>query len=381
MRSLGTEVYSVPCSLPSYNAAAEDCSIPGLSVLSQGFPANALSEPNTPLLFSLQNDLRTPYVMQYHLTVQYQLGHNTMFESSYVGSKGNKQYLFLNLNQASPSADPAAAYAPRRLFPYINAAINYLASQGNYNYNGLQTSLQHRMSNNFSAIIDYTYSKALGDASSANLGAQNNDGFRYSRDPNIEYGPLDFDVRNRFVASFIYQLPFGQGQRFGGASSSLVDHIIGHWTATGIVTLSSGTWFTVTDANANFANSDGQQRPNLVPGQKATGKPCIPGTFFNTCAFANPPLGSSGNVGLNSLGGPGYQDVDFAVQKIVPIHEKMQVELRGEVFNALNHPNKLFAAPGPQNSNNATVLGTPTFGFVTGAQAPREIQIAAKFYY
>ena len=376
-----TQVYSTPCGLPSYNAAAQNCSLTGLSVLSQGFPTNALSEPNTPLLFSLQNNLRIPYVMQYHLTVQYELGKNTMFETSYVGEKGNKQYIFYNVNQASPSANPAAAYAPRRPFPYINAVINYLASEGSYNYNGLQTSLQHRMTNNLSAIVNYTYSKALGDASSANLGAQNNDGFRYARDLSAEYGPLDFDVRNRFVASFIYQLPFGQGQRFGGASSSWEDRLIGHWTVSGIVTLSSGTWFTVTDANANFANSDGQQRPNLVPGQKANGKPCVPGTFFNTCAFTNPPLGSFGNVGLNSLNGPGYKDVDIALQKIIPLRGQLQVELRGETFNAFNHPNFLFAAPGPQNANNATVLGTPTFGFVTAAQPPREIQLAAKIYY
>jgi hypothetical protein len=69
------------------------------------------------------------------------------------------------------------------------------------------------------------------------------------------------------------------------------------------------------------------------------------------------------------------------VQKIVPIHESMQLELRGEMFNALNHPNQLFAAPGPQNSNNATVFGTPSFGFLTAAQAPREVQFAAKLYY
>jgi hypothetical protein len=376
-----SQVYVTPCGLPSYNAASQSCSIPGLSALSQGFPANALTEPNTPQLFSLQNNLRTPYVLQYHLTGQYQIGQNTMFESSYVGAKGNKQYIFLNVNQASPTANPAAAYAPRRPFPYINASINYLASQGSYNYSGLQTSLQHRMSNNLSAIVNYTYSKALGNASSANLGSQNNDSFRYSRDLSAEYGPLDFDVRNRFVASAIYLLPVGQGQRFAGSSSSLVDHIIGHWTASGIVTLSSGNWFTVTDANANFANSDGQQRPDMVPGQKATGKHCFPGTAFNTCAFTDPPLGSSGNVGLNSLEGPGYKDVDIALQKIVPIHERMQLELRGEMFNAFNHPNQLFAAPGPQNANNATVYGSPSFGFVTAALPPREIQVAVKFYY
>jgi hypothetical protein len=110
-----SQVYVAPCSLPSYNAAAQDCSVPGLSVLSQGFPSNALSEPNTPSLFSLSTNLRTPYVMQWHLTFQYALANSTVLNASYVGSKSNKQYLFLNLNQASPSADPSAptAQAPQ----------------------------------------------------------------------------------------------------------------------------------------------------------------------------------------------------------------------------------------------------------------------------
>jgi len=376
-----SQVYVAPCSLPSYNNAAQNCSVPGLSVLSQGFPANALTEPNTPSLFSLDTNLRTPYVMQWHLTFQYQLDQNTMLESSYVGSKSNKEYLFLNLNQAAPSADPSAAYGPRRPFPYVDASISYLKSGGFSNYNALQLSLQHRLTHGLSLIMNYTYSKALGNSSSANLGAQNNDAFRYTYTPNIEYGPLDFDVRNRFVTSFIYQLPFGQGQLVGGGSGPVLDHVIGHWTVSGLLTLSSGTWYTVTDGNGNFANSDGQQRPDAVPGQKATGKPCVAGTFFNTCAFQNPALGSFGDIGMNSLQGPDDKNFDFAVEKIIPIREKLQLELRAEAFNVINHPNFLFAAPGPQNSNNATVFGTPSFGFVTAAQAPREIQFAAKLHY
>ena len=189
----------MPCNLPSYNAAPQNCGLSNLSVLSQGFPADALSEPNTPSLFSLDKNLRTPYVMQWHLTFQYQLDQNTMLEASYVGSKANKEYIFLNLNQAAPTADPSAAYAPRRPYSYVDASIYYLRSGGNANDNALQLSLQHRLTHGLSLITNYTYSKSLGDSSSANLGSQNNDAFRYTYNPNIEYGPLDFDVRNRFV--------------------------------------------------------------------------------------------------------------------------------------------------------------------------------------
>jgi hypothetical protein len=147
------------------------------------------------------------------------------------------------------------------------------------------------------------------------------------------------------------------------------------------VTLSSGTWFTVTDANANFANSDGQQRPDFVPGQNQNGKPCVPGTFFNTCAFADPQPGSFGNVSLNSLRGPGYKNWDGSLLKNFPVGENRRVEFRAEFYNLLNHTNYLFAAAGPQNSNNSTVLGTTSFGYVTAARPPRQMQLGLKFYY
>lgn len=377
---LSSESFNTTCSLPSYNPPAQDCSIPGLRVLSNGFPADSLSNPNTPNLLSYKPDLRIPYVIQWHLTLQDALGKSSMVEVSYVGNKGNKEFIQPNLNQAAPSADPSAPTAPRRPFPNIDAYIGLITSEGSSNYNAFQTSFNQRLSHGLTAILNYTYSKALGDASTT-MGAQSNEGFRYIRDLQAEYGPLSNDIRNRFTGSFIYQLPFGQGRRLGGSVSPSFDRFIGHWAVTGIVILSSGNYFTVTDGNGNFANSDGQQRPNVVPGKKATDKPCVTGTFFNTCAFEDPQLGSFGNASLNSLEGPGFQDVDFAIQKIVPIHEGMHLELRGEAFNALNHPNKVFAAPGPQNGNNSTVFGAPSFGFLTAAQSPREIQIAAKFVY
>lgn len=375
-----SETFSAPCSLPSYSGTATDCSVPLIGTLANGFPTSALTDPNTPMLFSLDTKLKMPYVIQWHLATQYQFTPKTMLEVAYIGSKSDRAYIYLNLNQAEPTDDASAATAPRRPFPYVDAAIGYLKSAGSSNYNGLQTSLQQRMSAGLEFIVNYTYSKGLGNASSANLGSQNNDGFRDSRYPNKEYGPLDFDIRNRFVASYVYDLPFGTGQRFA-THFRPIDEVIGHWNWSGIVTLSNGTWFTVTDGNGSFANSDGQQRPDVVPGVKATDKPCLTGTFFNTCAFQNPQPGSLGNVGVNTLEGPGDKNVDFALLKTIPLGESRRVEFRAEAFNVFNHPNFQFAAPGPQNSINSTIMGTGTFGNVTGALSPRLLQLALKLFY
>lgn len=376
-----SQTFSAPCGLPSYNAT-EDCSVPGISTLANGFPATSLTDPNTPTLFSLDTHLRMPYVMQWHLSAEYQVTAQTMFVAAYVGSKSDRSYIYLNGNQAQPTADSSSPSAPRRPFPYIDASIGYLKSAGSSNYNGLQTSLVQRPSHGLEFIVNYTYSKALGNASSADLGSQNNDGFRNSLYPNQEYGPLDFDVRHRFVASYLYDLPFGKGQRFATGVRA-IDVALAHWNWSGILTLSSGTWFTVTDGNADFANSDGQQRPDFVPGVKARlgAKPSIAHPFFNTSAFADPALGSTGNVSINSLEGPGEKNVDFALLKTVSLGGARHMEFRAEAFNAFNHPNFQFAAPGPQNSINSTIMGTTSFGYLTGASAPRLLQLAAKLYY
>jgi hypothetical protein len=377
-----TQTFAAPCGLPSYTGAPSgvDCSVPDLGALANGFPANALVDPNTPTLFSLQTNLRMPYVMQWHLTTQYQLTNTMMLDVGYIGSKSNRSYIYLNGNQAQPTSDQSAPSAPRRPWSNIDASIGYLTSFGLANYNSLQSSLTQRLSHNLEFVVNYTYSKALGNATNADLGSQNNDGFRNSLYPNAEHGPLDIDVRQRFVASYLYDLPFGPGQRFA-TKIRAIDQVLANWNWSGILTLSTGGWFTVTDGNSDFANSDGQQRPDYVPGVKATSKPCIPGTFFNTCAFQNPALGSLGNVQINSLQGPGEKNVDFALLKKISLGGVRSLELRAEAFDVFNHPNFEFAAPGPQNSINSTIMGTPSFGYLTGAQDPRLLQLAAKFVY
>ncbi len=371
-----TQSFVTNCGLPD----DVNCSVPGLQKLANGFPATSLTDPNTPSLFSLQTNLSTPYVLQWHGSLQYEMGHNTLLDVAYVGSKGTKLYTFYNLNQASPTANASSPYADRRPFPNVNSSISYLNSGGYSNYNALQMKVERRLTAGISALVNYTYSHAIGDSSNANLGAQNNDGFRYGNHLH-EYGNLDFDVRHRLTSAYTWELPFGRDRHFAANANSVANALIGNWEASGIVTLSSGTWFTVTDSNASFANSDGQQRPDAVPGQKSNGKPCIAGTFFNTCAFQDPQPGSFGNVGLNTLRGPGVENWDASLLKSWPVGESRRLQFRAEFYNLLNHTNFLFAAPGPQNGNNSTVLGSSTFGFVTASRPPRQMQLALKFYY
>ena len=376
-----TQVFSTPCGLADANPATgtNDCAIPGLSVLSQGFPANSLTDPNTPQLFTLDPKLITPYVDQWHISTQYQLPFETLFEITYAGSKGTKLYAFLNGNQAAPSAVPGADTASRRPIPTINAGISLFNSTANSEYHSLQLRAEKRFSKGLSFLAAYTWSHSLDEASNANLGAQNNDGYRWFVHPEWEHGNSDFDIRHRLALSYIYELPFGHGQHFGANASGAAERVIGGWQVGGITSLSTGNWFTVTGATSIGAQSDGQQRPDQI--SSPNGKPCLPGTYFNTCAFQDPPDGSFGDSGRNTLRGPGFQIWDFSVFKSFPLSENKRFEFRSEFFNIPNHANLQLAKSGPQNSINTTTFGTPQFGFLTAARPPRQIQFALKFYY
>jgi hypothetical protein len=383
-----TQSFNMPCLINSANPnpGQLDCSIPGLNSLQQGFPANSLVDPNTPILFSISPKITTPFMQQWFMGFQYELRANTVLEISYVGSHGADLFGLFNGNQAVPTADPTIPTAPRRPDPNIDAGIDTLRSNLFSNYNGLQVRLEKRFSHGLQFEAAYTYSHALDDASDASLGSQNQGDFRLQTEPFLEYGNADFDVRHRFVLNYIYSFPFGNGQRFGGDATGIKNQLIGNWQITGIVSAQTGNWFTPTDDLVNISNSDcgggvfNCARPNVVA--NPNGPPCIPGTIFNTCAFvANTTFGTFGDAGRNIIRGPGLQNWDMSFIKEFPVHEQMHFEFRAELFNIWNHPNLTFADETTTNENFSIERGASQFGFPTASRAPRLVQFALKFYF
>jgi hypothetical protein len=399
-----TQTFSQTCFLPIANPALpnDDCSIPGLRFLSQGFPANSLVDPNTPFLFSEDPHLRTPYTQQWHFGVQNELPGNSLLEISYAGSRGLKLYTFYNGNQAVPATEPQFASmcnipsqgitplscptAFRRPFPLVDSSIATFRSDGFSNYNSLQARLEKRFSHGLQFEASYTWSHALDDASDADLGSAAQGDFRLQTDPRLEYGNSDFDVRHRLVFSSIYELPFGKGKMFGRDASGALNQLIGNWQLATIITASTGNWYTPTDISNNVSTSDcggnvaNCIRPNLVGNPNAT--PCVPGTLFNTCAFeSDNTVGTFGDAGRNIIQGPGFQDWDISVFKSFPIDESKRFEFHAEFFNAFNHANPEFTNPDTITENTATELGSQTYGFPAFTRPPRQIQFALKFYY
>jgi hypothetical protein len=355
----------------------------------QGFPAAGLTDPNNPLLYSIDPHLKTPMVQQWHFGLQYQLPAETVLEISYAGSHGQRLYGFYNGNQAVPSIDPNAPLAPRRPFPAVDGTIATLRSNTFSNYNSLQVHLEKRLSRGLQFQVSYTYSHALDDASSASLGSLNNGDFRDQRFPQMEYGNSDVDVRHHVVVAYAYDLPFGKGKSFAGNASGFMDQLIGNWQVAGIMSASTGNWFTVSDPFVNSSNTDcggtvsyNCSRPNVIG--DPNGKPCIPGTFYNTCAFTSDLVpGTYGNEGRNVVRGPGYQNWDLTLGKTFPVRERMHFEFRADFFNIWNHTNPL---TGPVGSDGqfepvAVELGTTQMGFPQSARDPRLIQVALKFLF
>ena len=403
-----TQSFNSPCGNPVPAAANpalgnENCAIglklvasqpPDTSLMinnfwTQGYPANSLVDPNNPLLYSIDSDLRTPMMQQWHLGMQYQLPADTVVEISYAGSHGQRLYGFYNGNQATPSTDPNAPLADRRPFPSVDGTIDSFRSDTFSNYNSLQARVEKRASHGLQFQASYTYGHSSDDASSASLGSLNNGDFRDQRFPQLEYGNSDFDVRHHLVVSYFWELPFGKGKALGGGASGFLNQVIGNWQVAGIVSASTGNWFTVTDPFVNSSNTDcggtvgyNCSRPNVVG--NPNGKPCVPGTFFNTCAFASDLVqGTFGNERRNITHGPGYQTWDLSILKAFPVREQMRVEFRADFFNMWNHVNPLWGPIGAagQVEPVAIELGTPQFGQLQAARDPRFIQFAMKFYF
>jgi Carboxypeptidase regulatory-like domain/TonB dependent receptor len=392
-----TQQFTQPCFLSAANPNSPDCSIPGLNVLSQGFPANTLTDPNTPTLFSESQNLKTPFVQQWHLGLQYQLPSQILLEVSYAGSHGSDLYGMYNGNQAQPdeafctsngNTPQNCPTAPRRPFPTVDSSIATLRANDFSNYNSLQLHLEKRFSNGLQFGVSYTFAHSLDDASSASLGSLNNGDFRNQLTPWLEYGNSDFDVRHRFVVNYAYELPFGRGKKWGSNASGALNQVIGNWQVAGITTAQTGNWFTITDAVTNVSTADGggtvgffEVRPNVVGNPNAA--PCVSGTVFNTCAFAdNTTFFTFGNAGRNIVRGPGLQNWDFSVFKLFPIKEQMHLEFRAEFFNIWNHVNPLLGPAGAISEEpQAVEFGTPQFGFPIAARDPRFIQFALKFYF
>jgi hypothetical protein len=326
----------------------------------------------------------TPYVQQWSLDVQREIGKGFLVDLGYFGSKGTHLLGIADINTAPPGAAQAGGAIPAgTLFtsatePKINAyrpylgynAINVVENWFDSNYHSMQLSMQKRLSGNSLINLAYTWSKNLTDNASDRSNAAQN---FYNRHGG-EYGLAQFDRRQVLTVNYVYELPWMKNQE------GPVGHVLGGWQISGITTFGTGNPFTVTTSAGTdpaglgiLGSSTASPRPNQVSDPNANAPHTIT-QWFNTSAFVNVAAGSTqpGNAGRYTVAGPGYQRWDFSLFKNFKVSESVKIQFRTELFNAFNHTNPLTVS---------TSLGSTTFGQITATRDPRVIQFGLKLNF
>jgi hypothetical protein len=387
---------------PSYSIASlpvSDLPLPIAPV-----PAKAKIAPA-----GVQPDMDTPTLISWSLRVEQELSPNTVFTLGYVGSHGYHEIVSLDDNEPTPAICPAApcpaTYPGKFPAPLAGAAVPAGAyyipagtklanpalgaawawfSVGDSSYNVLEADLNHRLSHDLALRGVYTWSKALDDGDSLNATAAGNAPGLVSNPFDIrgDWGPATYDVRNVATINAVYHLPFGRNERFLSGAGRVTNGLIGGWTANSIVSLQAGFPFTPQLSYNPSNNGDTKNPVRPFANPSFTGKVIVgkPSEWFNPSAFLAPPANSGfqGNLGRNSLTGPGLGQWDYSMFKDTTLHERMRLQLRAEFFNILNHSN--FNTP---NLVVFTPSGvSPTAGVITSTSTTsRQIQLAAKLLW
>jgi hypothetical protein len=271
--------------------------------------------------------------------------------------------------------DPANPQSVDARKPFPNFGT-YIDSEwgGRSNYNALNTKLEHRSS---SAILTfaYTWAKSTDSKSAAaGIGASGFNGwqgFLNNHDPERDYGLSDFDVDHRLVGSFVYNLPFGNGEKYATDATGVKNAVVGGWQMNGIYTWQRGFPLTIVASDVGGLNDTfGTNRADLVGDPNSGGRTVT--QWFNTGAFAQPAAGALGNLGRNTERGPGVNNLDLAVFKNFAISHGVRLQFRLESFNAFNHT---------QFGNVSTNLTADNFGVVTSARAARINQLGVKLLF
>ncbi|MBI4484346.1 MAG: TonB-dependent receptor [Acidobacteria bacterium] len=322
----------------------------------------ALGTPEFSPSVTVFDDYQTPHMYQYNLTLQQEIATNLVASVGYVGSIGKHLIQRFDGNTPIPTRLPdGTLFTPanaRRRNP-VWGDLQTRRLSGFSNYNAFQVSVNRRFAGGLQLQGVYTYSRSIDtssglfseEANNAATGAQNPDNLF------AEKGLSNFDIRNNAVINLVYQLPFGKNLQ------GVARQILSGWDVGGIASFSNGVPFTVENSanrsqnqtsGANFAD-----RPNLVSGASnnptrgasagcsgiRAGTPLgTPTLYFDPCAFSPQPLGTFGNLGRNTVIGPGIVNFDFSTSKRFRMGEERELQFRAEFFNLLNRPN--FAAPG-----------------------------------
>ena len=367
-------------------------------------PAKALLVPG-----GVQPDVKMPTLISYSFRVEQEVTPNTSLTVGYVGSHGYHELIGVDANQPVPTICPASpcpgAYPASFPSPLAGSAVPagsfYIPvgtpkanptlantwtwfSWGNSNYNSLQVDVNHRFSHDLALRGVYTWSKALDNGDSLNQTTAGNAPGLVSNpyDLHADWGPATYDVRNIGVVNAVYLLPFGRGKAFANGFGGWANASVSGWSVNSILTVQSGFPYTpqLSYNPSNNGDTRNPVRPFANPDFHGSSTIGNPSQWFNPSAFLPPPANSGfyGNLGRDTLIGPGLATWDFSTFKDTAIRERLTLQFRAELFNLLNRanfntPNLIVFTPSGLSGTAGAITSTAT--------TSRQVQFALKLLW
>jgi hypothetical protein len=354
-------------------------------------PAGGLIQPG-----GVQPNLFTPMVEAYTLKVDRELTPNTVLSVGYAGSHAYHEIVSVDANEPIPTICPAvpcpAGLAAGTLYypkgaPLANPQLANTwtwFSEGDSSYNALEVDVRHRFSHGLDFRGVYTWSKSLDNGDTLNgSAAANAPGLvMYPGNLSLDWGLSTFDVRNAAVLNGSYELPLGPGRRLLARSGGWLGKLVSGWSLNGIATLVSGFPFTP-QLGFNPSNNGDTRNPVRPSWNPAFHGPVIlgrPDRYFDPDAFVVPLNGTYGNVGRDTLIGPGLKNIDLSLLKDTFLNERLRLEFRAECFNILNTPN--FNTPNLIVFTSDSGIPSSAAGRITSTSTTsRQIQFGLKLIW
>jgi Carboxypeptidase regulatory-like domain/TonB-dependent Receptor Plug Domain/TonB dependent receptor len=363
-------------------------SSPSFVTAENGYPAG-LADPSqfnplTANITYMPSDFSSSPVQSWYISVQREIRRNMLLDVAFVGNRANDLLLFANYNQASPNnaagTIPLQDRRPNRAF----ADITYAFNGGKSRYKALQTKFEWRVSRDVTLLSSLTLSETKDNGAQS---LENSNG-NFPAPQDFYNLDADFALSNyhqpyNSTTSFVWSLPFGNGQRWGSGASPLMEAFIGGWQIAGInsvfagepvtLTYTPGATFVVSGIAQDFRGAN-NYRPNVTCDPLATGADRTINNWFNRACVTLPTDASQpfGNATRNSVRGPLFWQFDLAATKRFALGGQAQFEFRLEAFNLLNRTN--FRAP---NGNRSAAA----FGTITSTYDPRQLQFGFKLLW
>jgi hypothetical protein len=349
----------------------------------QGYAPNL---PNNVTLY-VPPDTPSGYIQSWHVSVQQKVTDNIVTDLAYVGNHGVKLSMIADINQARPplaTENANATLAARRPIQGYGT-ISAVLPEAFSNYHALQAKVEYRKSTSLNVLNSFTWSKAIDNVSQVLEEPGGSTGTPQNvYDIGNDRGPSGYHVPLLNVTSFVWNLPFGQGQRFGTNMGTVLNGVLGGWQVSGINTMRGGRTINLRYATSGpTAVTSGL--PTFLGGvalrPNVTGDPLAPedvrsiDNYFNRDNVTLPPATAPfGNAGRNSVRGYAFYQLDLGLQKSfgLPIRQGASLEIRAEAFNVLNKTN--FGLPNGDRNSGA-------FGTIRSTFPARQLQLAAKLSF